>query len=241
MADDMARHSISLAMQMTERAASMIATEVTAVTNLLEAAADYDNRAGKLLKYQKDGNLNYNLCDRSYSGDFEKRLKQEGILYYKVLNSKDPKYDLFIYPDCYGEQVTELVKDHMIQKGLINIVEKDEMVRTYNGRNLMSVDGLTKDQLVILKELLRGKPVTVSVTRSEKAGNYKLLFHKDMEPKIQKGLLQECILANGKNHSKVAEAVAFDVSYKRNLYDQAIQNTREHYYILSEKFCRAQR
>ena len=56
MADDMARHSISLAMQMTERAASMIATEVTAVTNLLEAAVDYDNRAGKLLKYQKDGN-----------------------------------------------------------------------------------------------------------------------------------------------------------------------------------------
>ena len=98
----------------------------------------------------------------------------------------------------------------------------------------MSVDGLTKDQLVILKELLRGKPVTVSVTRSEKAGNYKLLFHKDMEPMIQKGLLQECILANGQNHSKVAEAVAFDVSYKRNLYDQAIQNTREHYYILSE-------
>lgn len=77
MADDMARHSISLAMQMTERAASMIATEVTAVTNLLEAAADYDNRAGKLLKYQKDGNLNYNLCDRSYAGDFEKQLKQE--------------------------------------------------------------------------------------------------------------------------------------------------------------------
>lgn len=234
MADDMARHSISLAMQMTERAASMIATEVTAVTNLLEAAADYDNRAGKLLKYQKDGNLNYNLCDRSYAGDFEKQLKQEGILYYKVLNSKDPKYDLFIYPDCYGKQVTELVKDYMIQKGLINIVEKDEMVRTYRGRNLMSVDGLTKDQLVILKELLRGKPVTVSVTRSEKAGNYKLLFHKDMEPMIQKGLLQECILANGQNHSKVAEAVAFDVSYKRNLYDQAIQNTREHYYILSE-------
>lgn len=57
---------------------------------------------------------------------------------------------------------------------------------------------------------------------------------KDMEPMIQKGLLQECILANGQNHSKVAEAVAFDVSYKRNLYDQAIQNTREHYYILSE-------
>ena len=51
MADDMARYSISLAMQTTERAASMIATEVTAVTNLLEAAADYDNRAGKLLKY----------------------------------------------------------------------------------------------------------------------------------------------------------------------------------------------
>ena len=47
MADDMARHSISLAMQMTERAASMIATEVTAVTNLLEAAVDYDNRAGR--------------------------------------------------------------------------------------------------------------------------------------------------------------------------------------------------
>ena len=234
MADDMARHSISLAMQMTERTASLLATEVTAVTNLLEAVADYDNRAGKLLKYQKDGNLNYNLCDRSYSGDFEKRLKQEGILYYKAINSKDPQYDIYIYPDCYGKQVTDLIKDHMIQKGLVNVVEKDEMVRTYKGNGLMSVDGLTKDQLVILKELLRGKPITVALTQSEKAGKYKLLFHKDMEPVIQKSLLQQCIRTNSKQQSRVSEAVAFDVSYKRNLYEQAVQTRKEHYYILSE-------
>ena len=75
----------------------------------------------------------------------------------------------------------------MIQKGLINIVEKDEMVRTYRGRNLMSVDDLTKDQLVILKELLRGKPVTVSVTRSEKAGNYKLLYPGERTKPFQSG------------------------------------------------------
>ena len=81
MADNMARQSITLAMQITERAASIVATEVNAVTNLLQAVADYDNSAEKLLEYQKEGygKLNYNLCDKAYSGDFEQKLKNSGI------------------------------------------------------------------------------------------------------------------------------------------------------------------
>lgn len=129
MADNMARQSITLAMQISERAASIVATEVNAVTNLLQAVADYDNSAEKLLEYQKEGygKLSYNLCDKAYSGAFEKKLKQEGVVYYKLQNTRNPNYDIFVYPDCYSNRVTDIVKDHMIQNGMVNVVGKDEL------------------------------------------------------------------------------------------------------------------
>ena len=129
MTDNIARQSITLAMQITERAASIVATEVNAVTNLLQAVADYDNSAEKLLEYQKEGygKLNYNLCDKAYSGDFEQKLKQEGVVYYKLQNTRNPNYDIYVYPDCYSNRVTDIVKDHMIQNGMVNVVGKDNL------------------------------------------------------------------------------------------------------------------
>ena len=236
MADNMTRQSITLAMQITERAASIVATEVNAVTNLLQAVADYDNSAEKLLEYQKEGygKLNYNLCDKAYSGDFEQKLKQEGVVYYKLQNTRNPNYDIYVYPDCYSNRVTDIVKDHMIQNGMVNVVGKDELIRSYKGNGLQSIDELSQNQVSIMKDLLRDKHVTIALTPSDREGKYKLYFHEKDRSSIEKALLQHLILTNSRSESKIAEAMAFDLSHKQQLFEHIRDNKDGHYYIMSE-------
>ena len=236
MADNMASQSITLAMQMTERAASIMATEVNAVTNLLQSVADYDNRAEKLLEYQKDGygKIDYNLCDKAYSSDFEQRLKQERVVYYKLQNTKNPNYDIYVYPDCYSNRVKDIVKDHMIQNGMVNVVGKDELVRSYKGTGLQFMDGLSRNQVSIMKDLLRDKHVTIAMTPSDREGNYKLHFHEKDRPSIEKALLQQLILTNSRSESKVADAMAFDLSHKQQLFEHIRDNKDGHYCVMGE-------
>lgn len=233
MADDMGRQSINIALQMVEKAASMLATETNAVTNLLQSVAEYDNSAEKLLKYQdKHGKLEYNVCDKAYEKDFEEKLKHEEIVYFKMQNVQDPNVVIFVYPDCYKQQINDLRNDMFIQNGLVSVVSKDEMIRTYKGNGIESIDGLSQNQITIMKELLHGKNATISIGLSEEPGKYKMYFHMSNHDAIQKALLQQNILTNSKSESKVAEAITFDVQHKAKLYTHLRDNQEEHYYIL---------
>lgn len=235
MSNEMARQSITLAMQITEKSAAMLATELNAVTNMLQAVAEYDNSAEKLLRYQKEyGKLEYSLCNKEYSKQFEERLRQENILYYKMQNTKNPNYEVFVYPDCYSSRVGDLVKDHMIQNGLVNVISKDEMIRTYKGNGLQSIDGLSKNEISIMRDLLHDRQVTIALAPSVEEGRYKMYFHESNRTEVERALLQEKILTQNKSASYVAEAISFDIGQKQKLYEHIRDNQNDHYYIMSE-------
>lgn len=235
MSNDTGRYSINLALQMTEKTAKIIAVEVNAIANLLEAIASFDRNAAKLLKYkEKHGDLEYTLCDKTNTAQFENKLRQENILYYKMANATNPSQTIFLYPDCYENRVKEITKDYMVRNGLINVVSKEDLIRTYHGNDIQSLDRLNKNEVEIMKNLMHNKPVAIAFTPSSEQGKYKMYFHASNQDEIKRTLLQEKILTANRSASYVAKTIEFDLAHKGRLYERMRDNEKDHYYIMGE-------
>ena len=236
MADDLARQSIQIALQMADKAGSISAAETNAIANLLQSFADYDKNASKLLKYQKEyGNLDYFVCDKKLEHTLTELLGKNEVVFSKMRNIHDSNMIFFVYPDCYKNRVNELRSEMLIRNGMVGVVSKDQLIRNYKGNGILSIDGLSMNQAKIIRDLLSRKNTTIAMDVSQSQGKYKIYFHEKDREQVSRAFLQQSILVSRKSEARLSYALSTDLTQKQNLMEKSRWlEEKEHHYILGE-------